>query len=249
MPDIDIDIPSSFIKLIDLSLQGALFTKFESILKLDTINNGIINFPSQIALREIAEKRGNVELEFINVWRTSTAPDWNRMRTPAARRGLTMDYTDANKTAITWIKTVPAKLEYEVCFWTQYQERLNLITERYLFWQQETPNLDIDLTVSYDSVEFSYPTKLQLHFGPLVDESNIEEKFEKGQIFKLKVLVTVDGFVFVSDSVKTIKTIYFTVYDKDSLSTTADYSEVIVEDSNQDAELEIALKLFTRIYT
>ncbi len=245
----DINVPSSFIKLIDLSLQGALFTRFESIFSLESINKGVLNYPQSISLREVSEKRGNVELEFINIWRTSTAPDWERMRTPAARRGLTMDYTNGNKTDITWIKAVPAKLEYEVSFWTKYKDRLNLIAERYLFWQHETPNLDINLTVSYDSVDFSYPTKLQLHFGPLVDESNITEKFEKGQIFKLKVPITVDGWVFVSDSVKTIKTIYFTIYDKDALSTTADYSEVIVEDSNQDAELEIALKLFTRTYT
>lgn len=245
----DIDVPNSFLRTIDIGLQGLLFSKFSSILKLEDINTGIVNFPKEISLREIAEKRGNVELEYMSMFRKVLGPDWSRGRTPASRRGFAMDYTNANKTDATWLKAVPAKMKYEVTFYTKYWERLNLIAERYLFWQHESPVLDMKLNVEYDQVNFEYDFKLHLHFNDLEDESTIREKFDKGAIYCMSTTVDVDGIVLIADSMKVIKSIILTVYDQDGLATDADFSEVIVEDSNQDAELEIALKLYTRTYT
>lgn len=240
---------TSFLQVIDLGLRGLLFTKFSDILNLDTINSGVALYPREIAQKEVADKRGATEVEFINLWRTRVTPDWDRMKTGAARRGMMMEYTDSNKTDMVNIKAVPVTLEYSVWFWTLSREKLNLIAERYLFWQQDDPNLSMSYEIKVDGNEFEYPIELDLHFGELVDESTVAEKYEKGQIFILQVPITVDGWVLVPSTTKTIITIYLTVYDKDDLDSEEEYGEIIVEDSNQDTELEAVLKLFTRTYT
>jgi hypothetical protein len=226
---------------MDVGLRALLYTKYQDILCLENINKGVLYYPKGVALREMAEKRGEVELELINVWRITTAPDWKRMNTPAARRGASMEFTDGNQTDIVQVKAIPVHLVYNVWFWTRDRDKLNHIAERYLFWQQDNPNLNL----LYDE---SYPVELDLHFGELVDESTIEEKYAVGSMHVMRVPITVDGWAFVTDSVKTVHTIVLTVYDKDDLETEADYTEIIVEDSNQNVELEAVLRLFTRTY-
>ena len=241
-----ITVKTSFLQTIDIGLRGLLFSKFGDILELDTVKQGVVLYPKEIALREMAERRDRTELEFINLWRSSVAPDWKRMVTPVAQRGMLMEYVDSStKTDIARVKAMPVHLEYDVWFWTKYIERLNLIAERYLFWQQNDPNLSLNFDVKYDLVDHSYPIDLDLHFGPLVDESTEAEKYDKGSIYILNTPIKIDGYVFIADSVKTIKRITLTWYDKDDLNTTAEINEVIVEDSNQDVELEVALRLTT----
>lgn len=239
---------TGFLQVIDIGLRGLLFTKFHDILELGTINQGVILGPREIAQREMAEKRGATEVEMINLWRTRVAPDWKRMRTGAARRGMMMQYSDANKTDLVNIKAVPVNLEYSAWFWTLEREKLNLIAERYLFWQQDDPNLNMNYRVKVDGEESDFPIELDLHFGELTDESTVSEKYDKGRIFILSVPITVDGWILIPSTTKTILNIYFTVYDKDDLSDTADYEEVIIEDSSQDVELEAVLRLLTRTY-
>lgn len=239
---------TGFLQVIDIGLRGLLFTKFHDILELGTINHGVILGPREIAQREMAEKRGATEVEMINLWRTRVAPDWKRMRTGAARRGMMMQYSDANKTDLVNIKAVPVNLEYSAWFWTLEREKLNLIAERYLFWQQDDPNLNMNYRVKVDGEESDFPIELDLHFGELTDESTVSEKYDKGRIFILSVPITVDGWILIPSTTKTILNIYFTVYDKDDLSDTADYEEVIIEDSSQDVELEAVLRLLTRTY-
>ena len=241
---------NSFIQTIDIGLQGLLYTKFGDIFKLEDIKKGVVMCPKDIAQRQIAEYRGATEVEFINLWRTSLAPDWKRMHTAAARRGFLMQYVDIlTRADIGRIKAVPVKMVYDVWAWTHYRERLNLMAERFLFWQQDDPNLKLNLEVKYDNETAEYPTELDLHFGDIIDESMVVEKFEKGQIYIHRFSVSVDGLVFVADTLKTITKIIFSVYDNDALETDADYEEIIVEDSNQNTELELALRLIVREYT
>lgn len=243
-------VRSSFLQTIDIGLRGLLFDKFGDVLNLESVKQGVLLYPKETALREVAERRDQVELEFINLWRVQTAPDWKKMKTTAARRGMQMEYVDAGtQNDIVIVKSIPVRLEYNVWFWTKYVERLNLIAERYLFWQHDDPNLHLNFEVRYDLIEHVYPIGLDLHFGPLTDESTEVQKYDKGAMYILRTPVIVDGVALVADSVKTVKSITLTMYDKDNLSEDADYSEVIVEDSNQDVELEVALKLCTRTYT
>lgn len=250
-------VANSFLQVIDDSLRALLYTKFHDILNLENINSGVIRFPKEIAQREIADKRGAMEVEFINLWRTRVAPDWARMRTPVARRGMYMRYVDINtKKDVAAVKAVPVALDYLVWFWTHSIEKLNLIVERYLFWQQDDPNLNLNYTVSYvhesgeagENSTQEYPAELDLHFGEVLDESTVSEKYERGQIFILRALITVDGWIPTALTIGTVQKLVFKCYDKNDL-TEEQYSEIIVEDSSQDVEKEATLKLFVREFT
>lgn len=227
---------TSFLQVIDLGLRLGLYTKFNDILNLPSVNQGVLLYPKEVAFRKLAEKKGEAITEFINLWREVTDVDWARQRTPVARRGMTLAYTDGNKTDITEAKAVPVKLEYNVWFWTKKIENINLLGERYLFWQQSNPNLSL----LYNDV---YPVELDLHFGALTDETNYIEMMSKGLHFSMRAPIVVDGWVFSSFSVKSITSIILTFYDKDDIT---NYEEIIVEDSDQDTELESTLKLFEK---
>jgi len=234
---------ASFTRSIDLSLKTFLFTKFADILGIDksgaeadNINQGIVQCPKEIALRELAEKRGEIFLTFGNFWRTRTSPSWERQRTPVARRGLYSNVSDSSKTSTVHIKAMPIDLEYSVWFWSKDLDKIYQCIEEYIFWQQNNPNL----ILNYDD---QYALELDLHFGEIIDQSTIDEKYTQGILYVYKFPITVDAWIFESVDYKTIKKIMLTCYDKDNV---ASYSEIVVEDSNQDTELEAALKMFRR---
>ena len=231
---------ASFLQIIDLGLRALLFTKFEDILNLDDINRGVVFYPKDIAFRKMSEKKGESITEFVNVWRTSTALDWERQRTPVARRGMSLSYTDVNKTSSIVAKAVPVKLEYSVNFWTKDREVLNEITEKYLFWLQDDPNLDLNYTVG----ENEYPVELDLHFGVLTDESNVEQMYEKGTHFCMGVPINIDGWIFTSSEIGTILKIKLCLRDKNDL--TDDEIDLIVLDTVDPSvtEQEEALRLY-----
>jgi hypothetical protein len=230
----------SSLYVLDVGLQAACFTKFGSILGLTSINAGVVHYPTEIAQREVAEKRGLAQLEFINIWRTSTAPNLNRQRTPAARRGLNLGIVDSSGHVVN-VKAQPVELEYEVTFWSLDKEKINLITEEYIFWQQTLPNLNLLL-------DDTIPLKYYLKFGPLTDRSSIATKYELGQYHVFGCPVTVEGWVYdlTATSYGIIEKIILTCYDKDEV---VNYEEIIVADSNQDVEKAATLKLFERVIT
>ncbi|MHA1692955.1 MAG: hypothetical protein ACTSU7_15125 [Candidatus Heimdallarchaeaceae archaeon] len=245
-----VEASNSILQTIDIGLRSLLYTKFHDILVLESINKGVILYPKSIALREMAEKRGQVEVEMISLWRTMVAPDWKRMQTPAARRGINLEYVSSSQEASVNVKSIPVRLEYDVWFWTHYLERLNQIAERYLFWQQDNPNLSLNYTLIHnkgtenESSE-DYPVEFDLHFGTLVDESTVEEKYDRGQIFILKTPIILDGWAFSSEAIGTIQKIVLVLYDKDNL-TDAEIDNIVVEedDSSFDSETEEALRLY-----
>ena len=232
---------SSFLQVIDIGIRSLLYTKFGDILGLESTGREVLFYPKDIAFRKVSEKKGAALTEFINVWRTSTAPDWARQRTPIARRGMRLGYTNDNKTDTIVAKAMPVSLKYNVWFWTKDIEKLNLIAERYLFWQQSNPNLNLNYTV--DSNE--YPVELDLHFGELTDESNVETIFEKGIHFCMNVPINIDGWVFASEySAGVIQKIELLLYDKNDL-TDVEIGLIVldvVDDSVSD--LEEALRLY-----
>jgi len=229
---------SSFLKSIDLGLRGELFSKFGDILDLESVNKGVIYYPKEIALKKIFEKRDAAELEFINVWRTVTGPDWSRQRTPLTRRGIRV--SGSGSSTVTTVKSTPVRLEYDVWYWSRNLDRINQIAERYLFWQQTDPNLDL----LYNN---SYPMNLDLHFGDIIDESTVREMHDVGTYYVGKMPISVDGWIFTSpeSSGDVIESIRLQIFDKDDL-TEAQYEEIVDEDSSSyDEELATSLKLTT----
>jgi len=226
---------SSFLQTIDIGIRAALFNKFEDLLNLATINRGVVFYPKEVAFRMISEKKGKTISEFINVWRTRTAPSWERMRTPVARRGMRMAYVENDETTSVVVKAMPVDLEYNVWFWTKDIENLNLIAERYLFWQQDSPNLNIYYNTDY-------PAELDLHFGELIDESDVPSMLNKGNHFIMRVPIKIDGWIFASTSTaKVIQKIELVLYDSQNLE---DYKECIYEADEYDSDVESNLRLY-----
>lgn len=220
-------------KEYDLGIKTLLFNRFKTILGVENLEQkyGIVQSPPDLALREMAERRGENFLDFISVYRSSFGPSWKRQRTPLARRGVWLDQN-------THVKAQPIDINYNVWFWSKDSDKLYEAIEEYIFWQQDYPKI----TLTYLDM---YEITPDLHFGDIVDESNYDEKYEKGIIFRFRMPVKVDGWILKSETVGIIEKIRLTVYDKDKLES-GDYESIIVEDSGQDTELEAALRFFRR---
>lgn len=223
----------SFITSIDYAVRTLLYTKFASTLSIDSysseaaenINRGIVFVPKEIAEKIIADKRGSTFLDFINVYRKGPSPSWNRSKSVAARRGLDV----GTKT----VKGVPVDLNYNIWFWSNDLNKLNLCAETYLFWQHTNPKL----TIVYNT---DYTLTMDLHFGEIIDESTIPEKYTKGIKHIYMMPLKVDGWIFQSSTFGVINKIQVRMWDTDDLE---NYTDVIVNDSNYDSELASLLQL------
>jgi len=195
---------SSFIHIIDDALKIAVFQRFDEYFGLTNIKNDIVFQPRSIQERKIAEKRGELSVEFMGLWRPHIAPDWSRQRTPLARDGIMLEYTDSNKTSIVTVKAVPAAFDYELRFWSRDLNSLTLATESYIKWAQDLPNL----VVYYDD---SYEMDFYLRFGDIVDETDFNI-YEKGLYYVHMMPIKLEGWVLTSIESKTILTIYLDVF-------------------------------------
>lgn len=234
---------NSFTRGIDLALKTLLYLRFRSVLGIDmsgsdedNINEGVVQCPREVAQRMVAEKRGENFLEFINFWRVGTSPSWDRQRTPVARRGMWLAHTDGNKTDTVHVRAVPVDLNYNVWFWSKDLDKIYQCIEEYLFWQQDDPNLKLKYNDKYE-------IEPDLHFGEIVDESTVDEMYDKGLIYTFKMPIKIDAWILKGETLKTITKLVLTFYDKDDVT---DYSEIVVEDSDQATELEALLRMFRK---
>jgi hypothetical protein len=132
-----------------------------------------------------------------------------------------MEYTDAGKTDLVRVYSVPVDLQYSFWAWSKDPEKINVVTERYLFWQHRDPNLDI----LYND---KYPLELDLHFGDVIHESPVENMFDQGLYFVNRYPVKVDGWVFVDDTLKTVHKIVLSVYVTENQQNTLIFREEYV---------------------
>lgn len=201
----------SFIKTLDESLKSLVFAKFGPYFNLDDINKDIVFFPKDIQLRKISEKRGTDAVEFIGLWRTGIDFDWARNNSPVARRGISLQYTDAGKSEIITAKALPVRLTYNMWFWTRCLETMMEATEAYLFWQFNNPNLIMNYLDTY-------PLELDLHFGSVVDESPYAQVYEIGTYYVSRMLITLDGWLLTTFNSKTVLTIILKVYLREGIA-------------------------------
>ena len=232
----------SFLKSIDEGLRALIFTTFGDNMGFSSVeSDDVILFPKDVAQRVISEKRDVNRIEFANLWRERTSISWGRQRTPLARGGLYGSYVDGaspssgisgEKIALTNIKAVPADLDYNVWFWSHDLDKLNKVSETYMFWKQDNPNLEI----YYNSI---YPLEFDIRFpvGEIVDESNLPNMFEIGKIFVIRIPIHVDGWVFQSSEQKTIKRIIVTLYDEDDIGDVEDWLEEATSEEKENLEL------------
>ena len=201
---------SSFLQAIDSGMRARLFAKFRDDLGITSLQNDTAFYPREVAMKKIAERRGQVAMEFLNVWRVQTNIDWARQRTGTARHGFYTHFTDEHKTDIARTYAVPVDLHYDFWVWSKDPEKLNLVTERYLFWQHRDPNLNLE----YND---AYPLELDLRFGDLGHESPVENMYDMGLYYVNRYPVRVEGWVFSDDTVKTVHKIVLTIYIEDTL--------------------------------
>lgn len=193
----------SFIKYIDLGLRILVWTKFKDILGITDMNMDSVLNPKTIALRTMAEKRANDQMEFISMWRNAPAFDWSRQRSTLARTGL---YPYLKTGEQVQVKAVPVTIDYEVRFWTHDLEKLNKIQELYAFWQHENPNLDI----MFNNV---WMLELDLHFSAPTDESTTDFTFDRGNYFVVNCPIKVDAWIFQVEEIYPITSIVVKYYD------------------------------------
>lgn len=230
---------------MDNAVKDLLLSKFETILvptiddTQDAANKAVLQWPKETALRMISEKKNKVRMNFISFWRTSIGFDWTRQRTPAARRGMLVGYNDNGTDMTQIVKAVPAKYDYEVCFWTRDLDHNQKLIEEYLWWQQDNPTM----AFVFNDI---YPLTPQLHFGSVVDESTAEVMLDKGLYFVFKVPLSIDGWIIKASTPiteKVILKVVLNIYDKDDL-TAIDYTNIVNDESSEhDSDVENALRL------
>jgi len=238
---------TSVTKYVDDTLKVLLFTRFGDLLGMNDgdddqatkIDRSVIQSPRETALRKIAEKRGEDFLEFISFWRVATNPAWDRQRTPLARRGVWLTNTDAGRLHAINVKAQPIDTVYNAWFWSKDLDKIYQCVERYIFWQQDYPKIDLTYTFD-DTRSFSYSP--ELHFGQIEDESTTPQEFDQGVMHVWRMPIKLDAWVLDGYQVRTITKIRLTFYDKDSVT---NYSEIIVPDSDQDTALAAQLLLST----
>ncbi len=197
---------ASFIETIDNGVRALVYTKFQTAMGFTNQLNETAIWPKKVAQREVAEKLGKAVLGFANVWCESAKFAWNRQRTGVAKQGLGVAYTAADKKTVITYKAVPVDLQYNFWLWSfQDWSKLRTAMDAYIFWQQKNPKLLLNI----DSV---YPMNMDLHFGEVVDESDVEGKFDKGDVFVYRFPVMVDGWCVEASSDKPIHSIHLAIY-------------------------------------
>ena len=133
--------------------------------------------------------------------------DWQRQRTAVSRRPMYLQFKDATRSEILEARAVPATMNYDVWFWTKDYDKLQKVTEEYMWWQHEDPNLNIN----YNDL---YPMEMDLHFGEPMDESTTDTMFDQGLYFVLHVPIVVDAWIIKGYEEKTIKKVIISIYDE-----------------------------------
>ena len=136
----------------------------------------------------------------------------------------------------THVKATPIDLSYDAWFWSKDLDKLYKVVEDYVFWQQDTPKVSL----LYNDLWELTP---DIHFGDIVDESTVAEQFQQGLIYVYRMPITVDGWILKGEAFNTISKIKVTFYDMDDVT---NFTEIIVEDSDQDTDLANALKFFEK---
>ncbi len=232
---------NSVLYTYDVAMRTLLYTRFASILGInsepaqaDSINLGVVICPKDIAERELAEKRDQVFLEFINVYRTSVAFSWARQNSLIARRGFVFQRSNGT---VGVVKADATDIEYNFWFWSNDLDKINLCVEKYLQWQHETPKITL-----YFNEEFGMNPDIQ--FVGAMDESHIEDVFNDGKVWTFRMSAKIDGWLpklAPEGETKLIQKICLTTYDRDTVS---NYATIVVPGSGQNVALEAALRMF-----
>jgi hypothetical protein len=197
---------ASFIQTIDSSMKTLVYTKFGPYLDLTgNQNKDLVFAPKSLALRKIAEKRGENSVEFISLWRNSVTFDWERQNTPIARRGISLEYEDSTtKQKIVTVKGVPIIIDYDIFLWSKCLDKVTEATEIYMQWLHNTPNL----VLYYNG---RYEMDMYIKMRDVVDETDYDI-YNKGQYFVTKFNIKLDAWALSMTSIRTVLKIILDIY-------------------------------------
>jgi hypothetical protein len=194
----------SFIHIVDDAMKAAVFQRFSGFFGLTTQNRDLVFQPKAVTERKIAEKRGQLSMEFISLWRNRITPDWSRQRTSIARDGIYIKYTDSNKSSIVTIKAVPVVMDYELRFWSRELDDITYAAESYMKWFQDFPNL----VVYYNGL---YEMDMYMKFGAWNDETDYNI-YEKGLYYIAEMPISLEGWILTTISTPTVLEIIVDLY-------------------------------------
>lgn len=186
-----------------------VFTKFGSQMNLASREKDLLFFPDRIAQRKMAETRSKDTVEFINVWRTGVKYAWDRQRTSVAQTGVTVRPPGSgNAGPLMNFKAVPVDLNYSFWVWTRELDRLQTVTDRFMFWPQRNPTMQLIIPQVADPI----PTKITP--GAVTDVSPVEQQYEMGVYFVYRFDLAVAGWLFEIDgSIPGIAEILVSIYE------------------------------------
>jgi hypothetical protein len=199
---------TSWIQVMDNAFSLMVFNRFGSILSLTDSNADLTFVPKDLALRFVAEKRGSGTTEFLSAWRSSAMFDWARQNTAIARKGMQMEYIDSSaagsKSGIVTVKAVPIKMSYKFWAWSRSLDKLALVTESYMKWIHDHPNM----LIAYSGL---YEMDMYLTFGETTDVTDYNI-WDKNKNFCFEFPVEIEGWVLTSVVSPTIKKIIIDVF-------------------------------------
>ena len=183
--------PVSNIGIIDVGLRSALYNRFVSYLspagQTLPLSQIVIDFPKEVAQREYAEKQGSISTDFISMFRNVTEFTWERQRTAPARAGINLNYSDGTNTTVVNAKVIPLDLTYEVVFWHHSRDVINQLIEKYFFWIQSSPTLELTLQ--------GYPVSTYLQISGVRDISTVRNMYQVGKYWIYEGSIKVAAWV------------------------------------------------------
>lgn len=226
----------SSIYTLDKAFQYLLFHKFNQHLELnayspiedEAINKSVVIYPKEIAQREIAEKRGETSLNFINLWKNKITFSWERNRSVMARVGLDIPL----ETNSVNIKAIPIDIDYTFWMWSKDLDKINCAIEEFLFWIHTYPKLTLTLNDKF-------PLEYDLHFPSVVDVSPVSLKYQAGVYFCIECLTRIDGWLFKLLNQPFFNKIVVEYHDNTNVEKQF-LTTIYVEDSNYNPELDEA---------
>jgi hypothetical protein len=195
----------SFIQIMDMAFKQAIYTRFGPYLGLTDPNADCVFFPKAVAQREIGEKRGVGNVEFISCWRSDITFDWARQQSMLSRQGVMLQYNDSSKTEIVTVKGVPIKMNYDFWIWSRDLDKLQHCTESYMNWLHDNPNIKLFYANLYEM-------DMYLKFGSVRDEGTIETMYDKGLYYVHKYTAEMEGWALTMYSQKTVLKIILDVF-------------------------------------
>jgi len=175
--------------LTDVAMGLALLNRFKDVVPgIAMVNRDVVFVPEENAQRLHAERAKKDILNFISVWRTGTAFEWERNQSPAANVGLFTHLDTGSPIAVfKGKKALPVALTYDVVYWAKNKPDVNEYLQQLLWWVHDDP--DLKFTAFTEELPFCF----DMHFEPPDEE--VKDWFKDARYYVVRHRIKIDGYV------------------------------------------------------